>query len=324
MYFVSKMEPLSIDATINKDEWREANDVDLYQRIQLRYRQHFKKIYCVHKEFMLIIFIYIFISGGMLIYCVTNLKLLEEQMKTNNRIRTENHTLAINNLIQKYNELKNMDNFHSMPPHFIATSSYIPYHPQTNVSLLTVTASGWINCYLNSYGDEASLDFDIIFKTFCTSPYLMLACKKKVSKNIDVLAWGRRKHILFHSESEFDFHVAHGTKWIYHNSSYLGFADSSDKVVIGVLDWDKNDAGKYLQVKCDTYTNLASFYGDYGNNSKRLCWPIVHKATNSFIASTNQDTRQSRLFIGKGGTCLGSAWQESDDWERLIFERETI
>ena len=139
-----------------------------------------------------------------MIYILSNLKFLEERIKTNNNVELANHSLSIDNLIQKYNELRNSDNFHSTPTQPISTP-YLPYHPQSNVSLLTVISSGWTNCYLDSYSYETSLALDTLLKTFCTAPYLMLACKKKSSKIIDVLAWGGRKNILFNSEMSLIF-----------------------------------------------------------------------------------------------------------------------
>ena len=80
--------------------------------------------------------------------------------------------------------------------------------------------------------------------------------------------------------------------------------------------------GQYLKVKCDTYSSLASFYGDYQNNSKRLCWPIVERIKNN--GGNKQNKKKTHAFMGKGGTCSGNAWKKSDEWERLIFEREKV
>ena len=83
-----------------------------------------------------------------------------------------------------------------------------------------------------------------------------------------------------------------------------------------------HDLKPYLKVKCDTYSSLASFYGDYQNNSKRLCWPIVERIKNN--GGNKQNKKKTHAFMGKGGTCSGNAWKKSDEWERLIFEREKI
>ena len=315
------MVSLKMEATTDKDEWEAMNDIDEYQKIRLRYSQHVQKIYCIHKELILIMFIYIFASGGMLIYSICNFKFLEAQVKLNSKMQRTSQGLAISDLLQEYNKLKNISdsNTLNLPRNPI---SYLPYSPQSNVPLLSLTSGGWINCYLSSYGDEATLDISIIFNTFCTAPYLMLGCKRRNEKDIQVLAWGGRKHVLYHTENEFDFQVAQGTKWIYHNSSYIGFAEPHDNVVIGALDWNQKKDGQYFKVKCDTYSSLASFYGDYQNNSKRLCWPIVERIRND--EGNKQNNKKIQSFMGKGGTCHGNAWKKSDEWERLIFEREKI
>ena len=315
------MESLNMEAPAVKDEWDTTNDVDIYQRIRLRYSRQVQKLYCIHKELILIIFIYIFTCGGMLIYSISNINILQDKVKIISQTQTTSDRMVIDDLMQKYIELSNITNFQSMHPKSVS-KAYLPYGPQSNVSLLSVTSSGWINCYLDSYGDEKSESLDIIFNAFCTAQYLMLACKKRGNENIDVLAWGGRNHILFHIENEYKFHTIQGTKWIYHNSSYLGFAGPNDEVVIGVLEWNTKEDGQYLKVKCDTYSNLASFYGDHKNSSKRLCWPIIEKF--SYNGDKSQNGKKSQLSFGKGGICFGNTWGKSDEWERLIFERESI
>ena len=310
-----------MEAATDENEWEAMNDIDEYQKIRSRYSQHVKKIYCIHKELIFIMFVYIFASGGMLIYSICNLKFLEAQVKMNSKMQRTSQGLIISDLLHEFNKLKNASDLHTLnlPRDPI---SYRPYGPQSNVPLPSLTSGGWINCYLSSYGDEATLETTTLFNTFCTAPYLMLGCKKRNEKDIEILAWGGRRHVLYHTENEFDFHVAQGTKWIYHNSSYIGFAEPYDNVVIGALDWSKKKDGQYLKVKCDTYSSLASFYGDYQNNSKRLCWPIVEKVRDNEDNKHNNKKVQS--FIGQGGTCHGNAWKKSDEWERLIFEREKI
>ena len=307
-----------METATDKDEWEAMNDTDVYQRIRSRYSQQIRKLYCIHKELFLIIFIYIFTSGGMLIYSISNLKFLETQVKMNSDMQIKR---KLGDNLNDYSNLRNITDIRKINFKQIS-SSYLPYGPQSLVPLLSITRGGWMNCYLSSYGDEKSLEIDIIFQHFCTAPYLMIACKKRNSKYVEVLAWGGRGHILFQAENDFDFQVVQGTKWIYHNTSYIGFADPYDKVVIGVLDWNKKKNGQYLQVRCDTYSSLASFYGDYQNSSKRLCWPIMDVNTNK--EGNEHINKTSLSFIGKGGTCLGNTWQNSDEWERLVFEREMI
>ena len=315
------MEPLN-ELSIEKDEWVTHNNSNTYEGKNLTDRMQKQKISSINKRFMLIILVFIFTCGFLLIYSVMEIKFLEQKMKLRDEFQKEIHNKDINDLFQNYNELKSRVSFNSMQFQKQIGKSYLPYGPQTNIPLTTVISGGWFNCYSNGYQDERSADLSTIFNQFCTSPYLMIACKKKSNHNIDVLAWAGRKHVLFLSKTDFDFPTSHGTKWIYNNSSYIGFADQSDKVVIGVLNWNKNEEGQYLQVKCDTYANLADLYGDFRNKSKRLCWPITKERLNQ--QKSNIHGYEGRTYFGNGGTCFGSEWHQPDQWERIIFERETI
>jgi len=266
--------------------------------------------------------IFIITSGFTLIYSITELKIVEEKIDLRAKFNMKNHNRDVDELIKKYNEFKTQVNDNSISFKQQIGKSYLPYGPQTNVSLTTVLSGGWINCYSNGYQDEISADLGTIFNQFCTSPYLMIACKKRANENIDILAWAGKNHVLFPSKTDFDFHMSHGTKWIYNSSSYIGFANQNDKVVIGVIDWNKNDDGKYLQVRCDIYASLAGLYGDSGNNSKRLCWPIFDRQPYEYNNNVNE--LQWHSYFGRGGTCFGSEWHEPDRWERMIFERQNI
>jgi len=308
--------------SVGVDEWETQNNPNNDQRTKLTDMLQRKRISCTNKGLMIISLICIITCGFILIYSITQIKFFEQEIKLRDKFQMKIHNKDIIDLFQKYNELKDRVSLNFMHFQQKTGKSYLPYGPQTNIPLNTVISGGWINCYTNGYQDERSADLSTIFSQFCTSPYLMIACKKKLDQNIDVLAWAGRKHVLFLSKSDFDFPTGHGTKWIYNNSSYIGFADKNDKVVIGALDWNKNDEGHYLQVKCDTYAKLADMYGDFGNNSKRLCWPITKELVDKHNSKIHDN--EWRSYFGNGGTCFGSEWHEPEQWERMIFEREKI
>ena len=107
--------------------------------------------------------------------------------------------------------------------HFLG---YLPYGPQTDVDLATVTNGGWTLCHQTLYSAVTHNDLDAIRNTKCTGPNLMLACRQTNSQTIQLLAWAPRDDV-FHdagTQSNPTPHNVQGSNWYFSDNHSWGFA----------------------------------------------------------------------------------------------------
>lgn len=160
---------------------------------------------------------------------------------------------------------------------------YMPYGPQTDVDLATVTNGGWQLCYKSLYSRGTGPDIDAIRNTKCTGQNLMLACRQTDSTTIKLLAWADRDDVFHDANYQRNpSHIAQGSKW-YFSTLYpysWGFAKEGSTLN---RDWS-----------CDTKDS---------EGETRLCW-------------------HTQIDNGGWRCGSKESLDESDDWEKLVFTTE--
>ncbi len=110
-------------------------------------------------------------------------------------------------------------------------ADYLPFGPQTNVALSTVTSGGWSLCYsatmATPYGNSASAPL-----AACTGSKLMLAGRVTGSDTLLVLAQADKADVLFDTGTgnTSSTHIANGTGFYSADLWSLGFAPAGEAV----------------------------------------------------------------------------------------------
>lgn len=140
-----------------------------------------------------------------------------------------------------------------------AAATYLPFGPQTNVALSTVTGGGWTQCYSASmatiYGSSASAPL-----AGCTGSKLLLAGRATGSSTLLVLAQADKADVLFNTGAADNgvTHIAGGTGWYSADNWSLGFAPAGEAV--HKLECDTNSGDGRLCI------HTLSFTGGYRIN----------------------------------------------------------
>ena len=99
-----------------------------------------------------------------------------------------------------------------------------------------------------------------IQNTLCTKDKVMLACRRKNSDTITLLAWAYRDDVFFKTgDSWTRTHNAQGSSWYFCN----GYCDDQRYGYQGAWGFSKQGDSIYRRGYCDSYTS--------GTNDKRLC-----------------------------------------------------
>ena len=161
-------------------------------------------------------------------------------------------------------------------------ATYLPVGPQTNVSVATVTAGGWTECYRDLYsnGDPVNMSAATVLSA-CTGGQLMMACRLTGDPNLILLAQGDRADVTFDTGANTDvLHAANGVGWYFNNSgndpgSSWGFTRDGDIV-------NKNN--------CDVESS--------GADDERLCWHLNPGSYDSggYRCGTTQDLNGSDAY----------------------------
>lgn len=121
-------------------------------------------------------------------------------------------------------------------------ATYLPFGPQTNVALSTVTSGGWTLCYsatmATPYGTSASAPL-----AACTGSRLMLAGRVTGSDTLLVLAQALKTDVLFDTGTgdSSTTHIANGTGFYSADNWSLGFAPAGESVFKHQCDTDGTD-----------------------------------------------------------------------------------
>ncbi|GAA5213392.1 PEP-CTERM sorting domain-containing protein [Corallincola platygyrae] len=131
-----------------------------------------------------------------------------------------------------------------------ASAAFIPYGPQNDVAVNTVTNTwGWSECYSSTYATPLGNSADAALAN-CSGDYLMLAARRTGSDVFEVLAAAGWDDVLTDTGAADNgvTHTANGAEWYYADNWSWGFAGLGDSV------------RKY---QCDTAG---------GGERDRLCW----------------------------------------------------
>ena len=134
--------------------------------------------------------------------------------------------------------------------------------------------------------------FDMICDSQCTEQFIMIACRRKTSNQIKLLAAGPKQDVFkvtYTGSEEIKERISNGVKWYHYDdggsTQSWGFASSNDTVSIPTC--DGNDG------------------------SKRLCWYLKSsKWAGGFRCG-------DATFLSNGH----SRHSEAPKWEKLIFTR---
>ena len=274
---------------IERRDWDIDESDNIYETIEMKTAIKNKKNNILDRRgsiiFKVIGLCLVILIMSLLVHAVNKMQYLEEQA-------------LLRNL--KYDALKAQVNINSMNYNHLG-KAYLPFGPQTDVPVSTVTNGGWTNCYSRTYIDmyEAT-SWETVVNVFCSAPYWLLGCKRNNSQNFTILAWAQRQNVLFTSVN---FHNAHGTSWYYNNSSALGFAEQGYK---------------------SNHTN----YGTYsGTRLKNNCKDLMEVSSKRLcLAFTRKSSRNYEPYITTGGVCGNETMLSTYGyaWEILIFGREAV
>lgn len=132
-------------------------------------------------------------------------------------------------------------------------ASYLPFGPQNNVAIATVTGGGWTQCFSETYGTSGSSIAGIL--SACDGSRLMLAGRVTGSDTLLLLAQAARADVIFETGTGSNStHNANGSDWYFNDSYSWGFAPEG----VGVL-----------RTSCDA---SGIFDGNIAGADQRLCW----------------------------------------------------
>lgn len=174
-----------------------------------------------------------------------------------------------------------------------SASAYLPYGPQNDVPISTVTGGGWTVVYSGDYGATAS--YDQLFGNIAPGSYVMFAGSREGSTNFDVLAWAPFSDVTATTGTD-QTHAANGAEWYYNNSS-MGFAGAGDQITQLSADvWD------YVLLYPD-WSNMDQYIP--GLERDRLSWHRDY---------WNAD------FMQGGWRSGNNVWlNDSTDWDRYVL-----
>ena len=172
-----------------------------------------------------------------------------------------------------------------------AQAQYLPFGPQTNVPVATVTNGGWVECYRDTYNNDVDIDSVL---TDCPGSLLMLACRVTDSSTLMLLAQGERSDVTFDTGNDNNdvTHIANGVGWYFNDGGIMGEEEGDA--------WGFVRAGDSVQKNnCDV--------DESGANDERLCWHL-QEDTGGYRCGVMQDLNQ----FDEG----------SEDYERIVYMAE--
>ena len=155
--------------------------------------------------------------------------------------------------------------------------------------MTTVLYGGWTQCFSEPYNNYMSSDMNSVQNTLCTKENVMLACRRKNSATLTLLAWAHRDDVFFKTGRSWSrTHNAQGSAWYFCNN----YCDEWRYQYQGAWGFAKQRDSIYRSGYCDYYTS--------GANDQRLC-------LNTFSSRSSNNRC--------GSTIVGS----SSSWEKLVF-----
>jgi len=165
--------------------------------------------------------------------------------------------------------------------------SYLPFGPQTNVPVATVTGGGWTECYRNTYANI--IDADTVLSD-CPGSQLMLSCRQTGSNTLTLLAQGNRSDVTFDTGMNLGVtHIANGVGWYF---NFIGGSDSGE----GENAWGFVRAGDSVaKNNCDIDNS--------GANDERLCWHL-QDTVGGYRCGATEDLNRGEVAAS---------------WERIVY-----
>ena len=210
---------------------------------------------------------------------------------------------------------------------------YLPFGPQSHVSLQLLNAGGWKHCFSLTYDIPLNKKELNKLKTSCTASKIMLACRISNHSTITTLAWGSRDQVLFKTSNPAEYEVENGTGWyyyeettavslqdhgVYRNPDYttthpdqlipvtkgsIGFAAISDDFTLG---------SGYLPHDLFGYVDQET-----SNSHKRMSWRILDYPADKI--SIGHKAMRNEAYR-TGGNCGENKHLHTNKWERIGFE----
>jgi hypothetical protein len=110
-----------------------------------------------------------------------------------------------------------------------AAPIYFPTGPQTGVSLATVLAGGWTQCYAATMNVAIGTQAQNVL-TPCTDDFLLMAGRETGSSSFLVLAAALRADTIIDTGHTSITHLANGSNWWYSTNWSWGFTAANDTV----------------------------------------------------------------------------------------------
>jgi hypothetical protein len=110
-----------------------------------------------------------------------------------------------------------------------AAPVYLPNGPQANVTITTVTAGGWTQCYQDFMGVFIGNAAQSVLNA-CQGDYLLMAGRETGSNTLLALAATTRPDTIIDTGNTSITHISNGSKWWFSDDWSWGFASVSDTV----------------------------------------------------------------------------------------------
>lgn len=111
----------------------------------------------------------------------------------------------------------------------LASPTYMPTGPQTNVALSTVLNGGWTQCYAAAFGVAIGNSAENVLNA-CHGDELMMAGRATGSDTFLVLAAANYGDTIINTGSTSNTHLANGSNWWYSQDWSWGFTAANDTV----------------------------------------------------------------------------------------------
>ena len=110
-----------------------------------------------------------------------------------------------------------------------AAPLYLPTGPQTGVTLATVLAGGWTQCYAATMGTAIGASGQNVLNA-CQGDYLMMAGRETGANSFMSLAAALRSDTIVDTGHTDNTHLANGSNWWFSSNWSWGFAGPNDTV----------------------------------------------------------------------------------------------
>lgn len=180
-----------------------------------------------------------------------------------------------------------------------AAPVYFPSGPQTAVSLATVTAGGWTQCYSTTMNVSIGNSAENVLGV-CDGSYLMMAGRDTGSDTFLVLAAATLADSILETGNTSNTHLANGSNWWFSDFWSWGFTAANDTVANNECDVSDSPISMCL--------HTLSFAGGYRiNNIQGLNGSTAYEKVFFVANDASQVPEPATLALFAAGL-LGLGW----------------